>query len=97
MIKEVKVIVKILDKIQNLLLKANEIEWEKNIRKIKEMFESTPPEEVKILARKTLSLFAGMGSFNDIVLYVNNKVDSKINQSFNELRRKLYNRLKELL
>jgi len=97
MIKEIRLIIKILDKIQNLLFKANEIEWAKHISKIREEFESVPQQEVKIVARKTMNLFGGMGSFNDIVLYVNNKADQELNQSFDKLRHELFSRLKELL
>lgn len=97
MIKKIRLIIKILDKIQNLLLKANEIEWAKHISKIREEFESVSQQEIKILARKTMNLFGGMGSFNDVVLYVNNKEDQELNQSFDELRHELFSRLKELL
>lgn len=94
--REVEGIVKTLDEIQALLIKANEIEWAKNIGKIKEEFESAKPQEVKILARKTINLFGGMGSFNDIVLYVNHKADPELNDLFNKLKNELFGRLEEL-
>lgn len=97
MIKEVEEIVIILDKIHVLLIKVNEIEWAKHINEIKEEFESATQQEIKIVARKIINSFGGMGSFNDIVFYVNNKADQELNQSFDNLRHELFSRLKELL
>ncbi len=93
---EVQEIVQTLDKIQVLLMKANEREWAKNIKIIKKEFKSVQPEELKMLAINTKSILAEKSSFKDIILYVNNKADPELNDLFNQLKNELFRKLEVL-
>jgi hypothetical protein len=42
------------------------------------------------LERFVLSLYGGMGSLNDIVLYVDGEANSEVNDEFDDLRTKVF-------
>ncbi len=90
---EISQIKSLLDEIYTLLLTANENEWAKSIYQIKNEFENSSIDELNLLARKSLQIFEGSGSFSDIVLYINGNPDSELNDRFNTLRIRLHQEL----
>lgn len=50
----------------------------------------TDPEIKPNLERFILSLYGGMGSLNDIVLYINGEANSEINDEFDDLRTSVF-------
>ncbi|MEK8181232.1 hypothetical protein WMW71_12845 [Flavobacterium buctense] len=73
--------------IYKLLNEVGEIHWAKSFKIfISELEES----EDKSIYRKIISIYGGMGSFNDLVLYKNGILCRKENDELAKLRSELY-------
>lgn len=58
---------------------------------------SSSEEDMRRLAQEGLSMFGGMGSFNDLVIVQGDgTVDAAINQRLDELRMKVFRLLRDL-
>ena len=89
--KEIKV-TNILRDIHQLLVSNGAADWSKTINNFEISWESAnSDEERKEIARRILSIYGGMGSFSDLVLFREMKVLIKENEYLDELRRELYN------
>jgi hypothetical protein len=95
--KDISVIIILLNEIHELLLKANEINGADYIKQIKNEFETSSPDDLKFLIRKALNIFGGSGSFSDLVLYEKESPNIELNDILNNLRIKLHEELIKLL
>lgn len=79
----------LIDKIQKMaeLLKvAKHLQWSNRLENISNFF----GEDENTAIRETLSLYGGMGSLNDLVLYTGKHPDGKLNDEFDSLRTAVY-------
>jgi hypothetical protein len=74
-----------IQKMAELLTIANQPHW---ARRLVQISHSSSGDES--MARDVLSLYGGMGSLNDLVLYVEGVLDAKINDEFDALRTAVY-------
>lgn len=92
MTNDAKVIQCILIEISQLLIEGNRSDWGSCFFKFSERIE-THLTSVKDDLRK---LYGGMGSFNDIVLYKNQKLLVKENARLDFLRGRLFNLIRNV-
>lgn len=82
----------VLNKITELLTSVDEKNWNKTFKYfINEAHEIKTENEKKNLLSKILQIYGGLGSFSDLVIYVNGQVMIKENIKLEELRKELFN------
>lgn len=74
--------------IYKLLIEVEEFDWAKCFENFILELEKS---EDKSVYRKIISIFGGMGSFNDLVLYKKGILCRKENDTLSELKKGLYN------
>jgi len=96
--KEIEIIKEKLLEIENICESVNENYWE-NVFKIllKELFQISNKNELKSYVRKILKLYGGMGSFSDLVLYMNGIPCIDENNRLDYLRNQLYKDLQSIV
>lgn len=82
-----KIIKKNIQNILCLLNLANEYQW-KNL--FEEILIRIDYIEVQQIKKEILSIYGGMGSFNDLVLYKDNKLLIEENNQLDKLRKELF-------
>ena len=78
--------------ILKLLLLKKEKEWSKSFKYIIDNYKMLTSDEIK---RTIRSFYKGMGSFNDLVLYYDNKVCIADNEKLDLLRKELFRLINE--
>ncbi|MPT34533.1 MAG: hypothetical protein E2604_05495 [Flavobacterium sp.] len=73
--------------IHKILMEVGELHWAKCFSNFISELEAA---ENHTVFRKILSIYGGMGSFNDLVLYHNGTLCQKENEALSELRKGLY-------
>lgn len=76
--------------IHKILMEVGELNWAKSFHNFILELEDA---ENKTVFRKILSIYGGMGSFNDLVLYKNGTLCQKENEALSELRKGLYDEI----
>jgi hypothetical protein len=75
-----------LSRMAELLRTSANNDWAVALEKLKDETSQTPDS----VARKILSLYGGMGSLNDLVLYSNGRMLHEENKEFDDLRAHLF-------
>lgn len=89
--RNIKKIEASLSRIVDLLIFGENYEWARALKRFENEIENTPDAT----SSKILSIFGGMGSFNDIVLYKNGQPLIPENNELFELRSILYDLCRE--
>lgn len=76
----------ILRRLKELLYFSNDYEWAVEFNRLEHEYIAQPNEVIQ----SVLSLYGGMGSFNDLILYKNGNVLGEENREFSLLRAKLF-------
>ena len=84
--------IKIVEDIKKLLLRCNVATWEKTIDELIKLLKTGEYEKA---SRIVMSIFGGMGSFSDIVLYENGQVLYDENNLLDKLRNELFEEAKK--
>jgi hypothetical protein len=84
--------------ILDILVTVNETNWKNVINNFYNMtLKINSNNEFEVLVRDIISIYNGMGSFSDLVLYENNQLCIEENNKLDQLRHDLYNELKNAI
>jgi hypothetical protein len=84
--------------ILDILVTVNDTNWKNVINNFFNMtLKINSNNEFELLVRDIISIYNGMGSFSDLVLYKNNQLCIEENNKFDQLRHDLYNELKNAI
>ena len=82
----------LLQQITDLLIRFGEERWGRTMSRFLEEFKNAPVDT----ARRIQSIYAGMGSSNDIVLQVDGRMPREKNEMLDRLRSELFTLVVEL-
>lgn len=89
---------RLVDEMLAILDEADSVIWRASFRMHREQLVHADEEEIKSCARTILRLASGgMGSFNDLVLSRNGRVEPELNERLDRARHKLYSEATKIL
>ena len=88
--KNVILLISVIDKIIELLVSTDENNWVNSFKNFRLKCDCTSAENLKFLRSEILLIYGRMGSFNDLVLYKQGQLMIKETQKLDGLRKELF-------
>jgi len=86
----IELIKTIFDELIAIFTSAGEINWLNVMYKFRQRIETSDINEIRCLLSEILTIYGGMGSFNDLVLYKDDKLLQQDTIRLDSLRQKLF-------